>query len=201
MCSGVFSNFVEEDIRMYTSIVMVALAGSSPALVSKTAWERSYTVASRQGSQERKPLAVFIGRGPNGWDSLSKEGELDPAAEKLLAEHYVRVYLDLAKPEGRRLAAAFDMNDGPGVVLSDFSGELQAFRHQGSLSNSDLEQKLRKYADPDRTVVRTETLQSAVVQTSAYPPPYAPAPQYFAPAAPVWGGGFYGGFSGGRGGC
>jgi hypothetical protein len=186
---------------MYTSLVMLALAGSSPGLVSKVAWESSYADASRHGSQEKRPLAVFLGHGSNGWDGFSKEGELSPGAQRLLEKHYVRLYLDLSKPDGQRLASAFDMKEGPGLVLSDHSGEMQAFRHEGTLSNADLEQKLRKYADPERAVVRTETNRSVEAQTSYYPPQYAPAPQYYAPAAPAWGG-FSGGFSGGgRGGC
>src|SRR5207302_6334215 len=105
----------------------------------------------------------------------------------------------------------------PGLVLSDRRGDNQAFRHEGTLADADLERQLRKYSDPDRVVRRTES--GAVATTSYYAAPAAPAPVYAPPAAPVApyfpapavggfpgggfpGGGFSGGFSGGgRGGC
>ena len=60
---------------MYTSLVLVALAGAS-APVSAGAqdptWQEDYTTARTLGRQARKPLAVFVGAGPKGWDKLSE---------------------------------------------------------------------------------------------------------------------------------
>src|SRR4051794_17356091 len=76
-CSEVFNNSVEEDIRMYTSLVLVALAGSAPApslLARSPSWLGDYGAAYRLGRREHRPLAVVIGHGPAGWETLSKDG-------------------------------------------------------------------------------------------------------------------------------
>ena len=94
---------------MYTSIVLVALAGSLfPASVPESLiWKDDYVAARKFGSKERKPLAVFIGSGPKGWEQRTTEGQLSRDAQELLQTHYVCVYLDTTTEEGRRLARAF----------------------------------------------------------------------------------------------
>jgi hypothetical protein len=187
---------------MYTSIVLLALTGSAApsALSAKVpAWQSDYEAAFRQGSRDRKPLAVVFGSGPYGWDGVCKEGRFNKEIPELLDAHYVPVYVDTDKPEGQRLARSFEMAKGPGLVLSDGTGQYQAFRHEGDLTNDELARQLRKYADPDRVVRRTDT--AVRVETAAYPPPqaYTPVAPAFAPAfapAPM---GFMGGFSAGRG--
>jgi hypothetical protein len=203
----VFNKPVEEDKRMYTSIVLVALAGvvAEPGSGSESpSWNSDYTGAARQGQRAHRPLAVFIGRGAKGWDQLSEDGRLNHETRKLLATRYVCVYLDTDRKEGRRLASLFQLGDGPGLVLSDHSGKYQAFRHPGRLSGRDLEANLRTYADPGRTARRTETQGRQEVQSYYYTPTQWAAPA----AAPFQGfggfggyGGGYGGFSGGGGGC
>jgi hypothetical protein len=164
---------------MYTSVVLVALAGSLASnyfVPSRTLWQNDYARAQILGSKERRPLAVFIGQGPAGWQGVSKEGKLPQEVMDLLAAHYVCVYVDTSKEEGRRLARSFEMPGGTGLVLSDHGGESQAFRHECELSNRDLERNLRKYADANRVVVRTET---QVREEIRY---YPPAPIYYQPA-------------------
>ena len=65
--------------------------------------------------------------------------------------------MDVDKPAGRRLAAAFDIAAAEGLVISDQSGRLQAFRHDGNLADEELHRHLRRYANPDHVVVTTET--------------------------------------------
>jgi hypothetical protein len=185
---------------MYTSLVVFALTGSvAPAALSAKApaWQSDYEAAYRQGSRDHKPLAVVFGSGPNGWEGVSKEGRFSKEIPELLDAHFVPVYVDTDKSEGQRLARSFEMAKGPGLVISDGTGEYQAFRHEGDLSNDALVRHLRKYADPGRPVSRTDT--AIRVETRAYPPPqtYAPFVPTFAPA-PM---GFGGGFSGGGRGC
>jgi hypothetical protein len=181
---------------MYTSIVLVALTGSvAPSAVSAkvATWQSDYEAAYRQSSRDRKPLAVVFGRGSSGWEQLSKDGRFTKEIHDLLEANYVCVYVDTDQSAGRRLASAFELPAGAGMVISDHTGQYQAFRHEGELPNNDLERQLRKYADPERVMRRTETAVN--VETRYYPPSqtYAPA-AYFAPA-PI----SFGGFSGGRG--
>src|SRR5947209_15419836 len=123
---------------MYTSIVLVALAGStiSAAIPTSPQFNSDYAAARQLGSRERKPLAVFVGSGPKGWEQRTTDGQLSQDVQQLLQSHYVCVYFDTTTDEGKRMARAFDLADG--LVLSDGSGENQAFRHSGKLSNGDL---------------------------------------------------------------
>jgi hypothetical protein len=180
---------------MYTSLVLLALSGSIAPVatdVESPRWLTDYATAWRQGAQEKKPLAVFVGSGPSGWDQVSREGKLGQGAKELLSAQYVCLYIDTSTQEGKRLAQAFDVPQGVGLVISDRSGANQAFHHQGDLKSEDLEYYLKRYADPNHIVRTTET----------NPPERAAAPtssSYYAPSvAPAFSGfrGF-GGFGGG----
>ncbi len=216
---------------MYTSVMLVALAGLSAAPeASQVSWEASYTAASKKGSQTNKPLAVFVGSGAQGWKGVTSEKKLSAAAVALLREGYVCVYVDATTPAGEKLASAFELNGTGGLVLSTRNGKSQAFSHVGEMTTADLESTLKKYADPTLVVAVTEGLGTQSVRysyvpgtttgaTSTVPGSYLPGPTYsgssYAPGAypgASYGGssggftgGFSGGFSGGggggRGGC
>jgi hypothetical protein len=182
---------------MHTVVVWIALAGLAVPATGRAepGWLKEYGLARKQGQKEEKPLAIFIGSGKAGWNQISRQGQLGSDVKRLLAENYVCVYIDTDRQEGQRLASAFEMADGPGVVISSFSGKFQAFRHEGDLDNEALAAYLRRFADPDRPVETTET----------NPPPrasYYQAPVYAPVYAPMMGMGFAPSFGGGgRGGC
>lgn len=145
---------------MYTSVVLVALTSflaHEELAPGRPAWLNDYSLASQRGLAQHKPIAVFIGAGDSGWQDVSKDGSLGTEASELLASQYVCVYLDTSKEEARQLAKAFAIADGVGMVLSDRSGKLQAFRHEGELDATELRNTLRRYADPDRVAATTET--------------------------------------------
>jgi hypothetical protein len=188
---------------MYTSLMLVALSGLVATEVNDDppSWPSDYRAARQQATSQQKPLAVFLGSGPQGWDQVAKSGKLSPDTESILNRDYVRVYVDSASEEGRRLARALDVPEGAGLVISNRSGDLMAFHHAGTLSNADLTRYLKRYADPQRDVQSTES--TATERVSYYAQPAAPpaaapamAPAYY----PSFGGGF-GGFGGGGGGC
>jgi hypothetical protein len=191
---------------MYSTLMLVALSGvlSSSSLLDEPAWLTDYAAARKQARAVQKPLAVFLGSGKAGWERLSKEGKLEKQAKRVLAGEYVCVYLDTAKAGGRDLASAFEIPNGTGLVISDRTGGLQAFSHEGNLANKDLMNYLKRYAEPERVVQATETnparrsnyyqpaYQQQWAQPNYYNPPPAFSPMFF-------GGGSFGG--GGRGGC
>jgi hypothetical protein len=75
------------------------------------------------------------------------------------------------------------MSDGLGIVISSRKGDLQAFRHEGDLSNAQLVRYLRKYADPAYVVRATHENPSRKAK------PLAARPRYSAQiAAPMMGG-------------
>lgn len=154
---------------MYTSFALLALAGFlAPADVKESpSWLSNYTEARKLGEKEQKPIAVFIGTGEAGWQKLCSEGKIGSEAEQLLKQKYVCLYVNTATKHGQQLATAFEMADNLGIVISDATGRLQAFRHEGDLVRGDLVRYLNRYSDPTRQVRTTETNPS-VVTTSYY---------------------------------
>ena len=162
---------------MHTSIVLVALGLLNAAALESPAWITDYDSARKTGREEQKPLAVFVGSGAKGWHRVTKEGKLGKETSRILTDEYVCVYVDADQPWGKKLASAFELSDGVGLVISDRTGRLQAYHHIGELANEDLARHLHRYADAERSVRTTETDYSQRV--SYYPP--EPAPTYYAP--------------------
>src|SRR5262249_12311601 len=129
-----------EDQRMYTSVVLFALSGflASSANAEEPGWLQEYGEARQTGRQQEKPLAVFIGSGETGWEQVSREGKLAKDVKQLLAANYVCLYVNTDDKNGKRLASAFEFGEGPGIVISNRTGRVQAFRHQGDLDNQTL---------------------------------------------------------------
>jgi len=203
---------------MHTSLLFVALMGPGAAPQSQTPetpqWQQNYGVACKVGQKEGKPLAVFIGSGPAGWEKVAAEGKLSAKARNLLTEHYICVYVDVARPQNKSLASAFEIT-GTGLILSTRDGEGQAFWHQGQLKALDLEARLRRHGN-GYEVNSTETTQAVTpgnptTRSASYGSPTTPAPSYgtygnigSVPAAPSYGSygsfgspaGYSGGYSG-----
>jgi hypothetical protein len=173
---------------MTTSLALLALSSflASSTGAEKPNWLTDYAVARQLGRVVQKPLAVVVGSGQEGWEKLSQEGKLGKETNRLLAANYVCVYLDTTSSYGQRLAGAFNLTQGSGLVLSNRAGELQAFHHSGNLGEASLGSYLRRYAEPQHVVRQTES--ATVERVSYYPPSYqsvAPtqyAPTQFAPA-------------------
>jgi hypothetical protein len=144
---------------MYTSILMFALSGLVPAAEVRetTTWLTDYNAARKQVASAKKPLAVVLSPGAKAWGKLSSDGGLSDEAQKFLKDNYLCVFINTETEEGKRLAKEFEMPSGLGIVISDRTGDLQAFRHEGDLANSDLLRYLQRYADPNYVVVRTES--------------------------------------------
>src|SRR5262249_29999699 len=159
-------------LRMSNSLALLALSGLLPLNTGgeKPTWLADYAVARQLGRAMQKPLVVVVGSGQEGWEKVSQEGKLGKDVNQALAGNYVCVYVDTADPHGQRLAAAFALNNGPGLVISDRTGEVQAFSHQGTLTQETLTDRLRRYADPQRVVRQTES--NVIQRVSYYPPSY-----------------------------
>ena len=156
---------------MIGSTILVALTTllASPGTESLV-WQKDYATALQRGKETGKPLAVFVGKGANGWQSMAKEGKIDAKSEEVLAQKYVCVYIDVSAEAEKRVAESFDLHSSPGLVISSPGGAVQAFRHEGELQQADLQQKLDRFSDPKLVVVTTEGAK--VDRTSLYPPNY-----------------------------
>jgi hypothetical protein len=160
---------------MYTSILVFALTGSVAADAASLTWQNDYVMARSQVQREGKPLAVFIGLGESGWEKVGKDNALSNEVKRVLANKYTCVYVDSKTDEGKRLAKDFEMPGGLGLVISDKTGDLQVFHHQGTLSNEALATYLVRYADPNRVVQTTDSHSSS--RTSYYSGPNGSAPE------------------------
>jgi len=160
---------------MYTSCLLLALSGLTPSAQGSDSpsWSMDYFEAKKQGQSERKPLLVVVGAGKEGYNKLSRTGTLSKESNDLLAGKYVCVYVDVDTETGKKLAKQLEVGN-LGIVISDASGRLMAFYHEGDLADAALNTYLRRYSDPTRTVVHTESNPGPEARTSYYPPVYQP---------------------------
>jgi hypothetical protein len=156
---------------MNASIVILVLWGSLNPQITQSSikWDRDYVHARELSSQLQKPLAVFVGNGSNGWKQVVRGGVFDAETRRMLAERFVPVYIDAGTNAGQKLAEAFELAGKHGLIVSDRTGELMAFRQDGDLEPKDLAKHLNRLADPEHVVITTESNE-------------APAPVHVAPA-------------------
>jgi hypothetical protein len=133
---------------MWTTSCLFALLVSS-TLNPSPRWNQDYAQALIQGQTAKKPVAVFIGAGADGWKAVSKDGELSFAVRRLLADHYVCVYVDAGQPAQESLVRLFEAGKSPMVVLSSQNRNYQAYRHSGTLTNTSLARALERHASAD----------------------------------------------------
>lgn len=145
---------------LFLAAVMSSALGAAPTTPT---WNGSY-VEAQQEAAGKKPLAVVFGSGQEGWTKLVRSEE----SKKLLAEQYICVYVDTASETGKKLANTFGINNPTGVVLSDRTGAVQAYWHDGDLADPSLVRSLRKFGDPAVVVNTTEREGTRTV--SFYPP-------------------------------
>lgn len=146
---------------MTTSILFALAFGTMPAAPPE--WHQDYAQALKAAESANKPLAVFIGTGPEGYKTLINGGSFPPQAERTLGEKYTCLYIDAAQPAGRSTADSFRAN-GPMIVLSDKTRGYQAVRQYGPVQGNQLVQLLDRYADYSMTT------GDGVTRTSYYEP-------------------------------
>jgi hypothetical protein len=163
--------------------LMVALAGSfaSANIPEQPQWQKSYSEARAWAAERQRPLAVFIGSGVSGWEKVSKDGSFDPKVYQLLKDKYACVYINTDTEAGKALAKSFEV-DGKGLVISDKTGNTEAFHHSGDLGKDQVAKALERYADPK---VATTTETAAALSPK-------PVMQYSCPSCPNYGGSFGG---------
>src|ERR1043165_3044607 len=149
---------------MNTSILTVMLAGALMAEANATpTWQTSYGQAQQQGAAQQKPIAIVFASGPNSWAKLVQE-PIASEATQLLAQRYVCLYVDTSTSDGRKLAQDFEFKDDTGLVISDRTGEVQAFWHEGTLTNHSFIRSLEKYSVSE-TIVQTTEVSVTTTQT------------------------------------
>jgi thioredoxin 1 len=147
---------------MYTSSALLLMGAAICGQATSPSWLDHYSTARARGVEAGRSLAVFVGKGKAGAAQCCRDGKLSDAAEKLLAKHYVCVYVDVEKPSNKWLADAFAFTKGNGVALSDRSGNIQTFYHDGEVSAAKLLDALRAGAG-----IADETAKGVLAFTAA----------------------------------
>ena len=158
---------------MFTPISAMALLAALSSIPEVPVFKTDYRLACLATASEKKPMAVFLGKGADGWKKGVRGGTIDPAVGRMLASKYVCTFIDTDTAEGQRLAKAFELNGTTGLVVSDRSGGLVAFRHDGELPADELTRRLTRYAEPEYVVRTTEKVAAPAGMYSA-PAGYAP---------------------------
>lgn len=152
----------------------------STAAIATPTWQADYATAVSAATTQRKPVAVFIGRGDAGYAKVVG-GEFPADARQLLAKNFVCVYIDTDTTAGQSLAGQFHLSKG--LVISSAGGNVQALRHNGAVAPTELATYLTKYSDAG-TVVTTEKAGEGAVVPASYSAPatYGSPAAYSAPA-------------------
>jgi hypothetical protein len=149
-------------------IVLSAVLGQVDEQVPPQ-WRQTYTQAQNMAASIQRPVVVFLLPGQGSMDKLVSGG-LSEQAKEVLASDYIPVMVDTSSPEGQRLARAFDIQGGQGLIISDRSGAYQAFWAQGTLSNDELVRNLQRFA------TQTNVRMTEVAGRSSQYPAGQPAP-------------------------
>lgn len=156
----------------YMAVVFLSASISTASLSQNPSWLDDYGQAQKRVAVVKKPMAVFVGTGKNGWGSVVHDGAIDPAVKKLLAERFVCVYVDTETAAGKALATQFEVASH-GLIISDRKGASQAYSLSGTLSKSELAKTLEKYADSTGDARTTETVvREAPAGRTLYVPQY-----------------------------
>jgi hypothetical protein len=127
-----------------SSIAILALATGLDLGSNHPKLQSDYAQAMTRALEERKPIAVFIGHGPNTFKRMLTDGSISADAAKVLTASYVCLYLDTDDVSGKELAGRFEMKEG--VVISGPGGSLQAYRYSGAVPGTTLTKELAHFA-------------------------------------------------------
>src|SRR3954447_22024371 len=111
--------------RMITTILaVVALSGSlAPAAKPEFQAQTDYGQALKRAADEKKPMAVLIGKG-DAFAKLLTDADLSDEAKNTLRDKFVCVSVDVNTDAGKALAGQFQLTDG--LVISSAGGTYQA---------------------------------------------------------------------------
>jgi hypothetical protein len=160
-----------------TILAVIALTGSlAPGAKPEFQAQTDYGQALKQAVNEKKPMAVLIGKGDT-FAKLMKDANLSAEAKKLLSEKYVCVSVNVDTEAGKTLAGQFQLTDG--LVISSTGGTHQALRQAGTVTATDLSKHAATYANGPSTPATTVTTGVPVVTSPSYPSTIYPAGGYY----------------------
>jgi hypothetical protein len=155
-----------------TILAVIALTGSlATAANPEVQVQTDYGQALKKAADEKKPMAVLIGKGDT-FAKLMTDSGLSAEAKKLLTEKYVCVSVNVDTEAGKTLAGQFQLTDG--LVISNAGGTYQALRQSGAVTASDLVKHTASYASASGVPTTTVTVGAPVVTSTSYYSPVYP---------------------------
>jgi hypothetical protein len=140
-----------------TMLAALALAGAlAPGVKPEFQAKTDYGQAMKQAANEKKPIAVLIGKG-DVFAKMMADSGLSAEAKKVLTEKYVCLAVNVETEAGKTLAGQFQMSEG-GLIISSAGGTHQALRQPGTVSASDLAKHTSTYATATETPTTTVTV-------------------------------------------
>src|SRR4051794_35387720 len=128
-----------------TILAVVALSGSlAPGAKPEFQAQTDYGQALKRAADEKKPMAVLIGKG-DVFAALMTDAGLSDQAKTTLRDKFVCVAVDVNTPNGAQLAGQFQLTDG--LVISSVGGTHQALRHSGAVTAAELAKHTATYAN------------------------------------------------------
>lgn len=161
---------------MTTTILAAFALALAPAAKPEFQAQTDYGQALKRAADEKKPMAVLIGKGDVFAKVLTDAG-LSADAKAVLRDKFVCVSVDVNTDAGKALAGQFQLTDG--LVISSAGGTYQALRQAGEVSAADLAKHTATYANA--ASVPASTVTAGTASTSFY---YSDAPGT-AGAAPI----------------
>lgn len=156
-----------------TILAVVALSGSlAPAAKPEFQAQTDYGQALKRAADEKKPVAVLIGKGDT-FAKLMTDAGLSEEAKKTIRDKFVCVAVDVNTDAGKALAGQFQLTDG--LVISSAGGTHQALRQSGAVSAADLAKHTAAYANVTGVPATTVTAGAPVVTSTSF---YGGAPVY-----------------------
>src|SRR5580658_7371300 len=86
-------------LLMYTSVIMLALTVHANTQGVEPTWTQDYGQALKRGAEEKKPVAVFLGTGNQGYSQVVNDGNLSQEVSDILSMKYICVYIDTTTPQ------------------------------------------------------------------------------------------------------
>ncbi|HMP00910.1 MAG TPA: hypothetical protein PKD86_05965 [Gemmatales bacterium] len=127
----------------WTCLALMALWPISAKAAPGPVWHADYREGMKIAARLDRSVAVVVGRG--SVDSLLRNGAMPAEAQKLLAEHYVCIFVDQEAAEGKRLAKEFNATGQTVLVISDKTRQVQAVRKVGPLQPAEVTTLLATY--------------------------------------------------------
>ncbi|VTS00204.1 thioredoxin domain-containing protein [Tuwongella immobilis] len=141
---------------MTTSLTLVLVSMLSPSATPTISWQSDFATAQAMAREQHKPLAVFF-TPTVGVEQVKLGAAFSANVYETLASDYVCLVVNVDTPAGKALLPMFRMPSTGGIVVSERSGDFQAFRHEGDLIVSAFEARLVKYAAADYVYTATES--------------------------------------------